>query len=100
MASLNTFPEGQEIQATRFPGTQARRLILTREEKEAVFWLFHGLRKHKPANQGHTSLRALGAVSAGSPILLFSSFLSRSLLKTGKVLSHFSGHARTQRSQN
>ena len=54
MASLNTFPEGQEIQAARFPGTQARRLILTREEKEAVFWLFHGLRKHKPAIQGHT----------------------------------------------
>lgn len=54
MASLNTFPEGQEIQATWFPGTQARRLILKKEEKEAVFWLFHGLRKHKPANQGHT----------------------------------------------
>lgn len=99
MASLNTFPEGQEIQATWFPGTQARRLILKREEKEAVFWLFHGLRKHKPANQGHTP-NTPGAVSAGSPILLFSSFLSRSLLKTGRMLSHFSGRARAQRSQN
>lgn len=96
MASLNTFPEGQEIQATWFPGTQARRLILKKEEKEAVFWLFHGLRKHKPANQGHTLNSPGGTVGAGSPILLFSSFLSGSLLKTGKMLSHFSGRARAQ----